>query len=290
MSYRPTLFVIGAELEFFIVKIIDGALHVENADRFAYRRLGFSISQNHYHGGKIIFKDNKYSHQNSLVTDGTAFELHVLRHNINDFCYYLKENLFDHISRILRLDTDHTVVLSPYLNNKGNVVFKDAGIVYCSEKECRNAYSGETFIVEKKDSSEKVTTRTAGLHFHFSFINDSFKLKYKQNVNNFVFGENRKGTKHSDYLVQQFDKIYNDLNLCSSELSKKRRDEYQTLGIYRIRSGNLTQSGNPTLEYRQLDASMWSTWDNKEKIKEFLKRCENIAYDYLLEQNVIELN
>lgn len=281
---------LGTELEFFIGKYKNGVLHVENADSFAKNRLGFSICQNSrydYPSGKIILKNLMFDNT-ALVTDGTAFELHFLR-DCSIFCFEstgftMVGQSLDTIKTLLRLDEDHIFIFDPFLTNKDeNIVFENTGSIFRSEKRCRDAYTGKSFYVEKKDDPYSlVTMRTAGLHFHFSLYDYDERLCNK--VNDFIFGKNKAGTKHSDYIVRNLDELVKNLGLIQSEKSQQRMDEYQKFGTYRIKESG-TRYGYPTLEYRQLDSQMLKA--NWWGVAKFLKESEKIILGYLKSNNVI---
>lgn len=245
------------ELEFFLTKPSKPWI-ILNANKEMTERLGFCIDQNDPNNGHLNL-GNGYD----LVTDGTAAELRWFQeHNAGNLpvdTYYKPI----HALKVLE-GLQHTWWPFYEVGRAGHVygkktVFDSPGNVFSSAKELRNAYTGQGRYSAKKEEAN-VTVRTAGLHLHFSVnpraIMDRYTFKnLKLDLNRFIFGD----TRHTDELVKILDSIYrativNSHETCFTRESQERVDRYQTLGDYRIRSGNMTKTGLQTLEYRQLDA------------------------------------
>lgn len=257
MKIKQPPFEVGFELEWFIHKGRD----VLMARDVLKEELGFSIDQNRQDAGCLDLGGGY-----KLRTDGTVVELQW-------FAPYqfghIPESL-DMFSRVNRINvlSKFGRSFSPVLQEGDDRLiyyekthFKDPGKTFSSMKIIRNAYTGEENDGVKKEGDKDVTTRTAGLHLHFSICGRSLSEtiagqgEAELEFNKAVFGSR----KHTDELIKIADGVYHDIFENShcwnfSEASKARVDLYQKLGNYRVKFNTITK--NPTLEYRQLDSTM----------------------------------
>jgi len=265
------IFDVGAELEFFITPKGKPWI-IFNARKELEDILGFNIDQNHYSAGNInINKDY------NLVTDGTACELRWFGENNKGVLPTNHKDIIDSINFIRNFDKNYC----PY-NKEGDMFghyhkrtkFDSPNNVYSSGKMIVNAYTN-TYGYGKKQEEQPVTIRTAGLHFHFS-VSDYAAPKHPDvNLNDLIFWpypaqhvNSEDNRKHTNALVKIMDEIYqanvvNHPEHYFNPASKKRVDEYQKLGDYRVRAANSNITKKPTLEYRQFDS--WLDWKLAQK-------------------------
>lgn len=275
MTHKFHPFDIGIEREFFISS--PQRYHsILNAKEEMRKLFGFSIDQNDGYSGIPI--GNWYD----LVTDGTALELRGF-FRTSDLCsssgygQFIKGFYKDSLSKIGLLEKYwihfNSLISTADRSPFPSYTFDNPNNVFCSEKEVHCAYTGKSWHQEKKDEDKKVTTRTAGLHVHFSFA-ETFK-QYDE----ILF---KKGNEHLIYgLVKLWDKLYKQFFHLTEE-DRERIDQYQPFGIFRIKN-RYTKSGLHTIEYRQPSSPQLDRNFNS-----FLTLCQISAYNYLVEKEVIK--
>lgn len=259
-------FEVGIEQEFFL-----SPKHhywtILNARKEMERKIGICIDQNINDSGVIKINQNC-----DIVTDGTAMEYRGFfpRRWNNEGFNHIPQTIKEQIKGLkfledYRIHDEYSLVESPaYTFNEPNNVF-------ASEKTCYNAYTGESFLQEKKEDDKAVTLRTAGLHIHFSFLGNC--------VDGIIDQNNR---THSDALVRIFDEIFK-IFFYLDNCDKKRIEVYQKYGTYRIRDSKSTQTGKPTLEYRQL-----SCWHLNANLGGFLTICAMEVHKYLKAKKLLK--
>ncbi len=278
MKIKSPIWEVGYELEYFLIKN-----HLLlNAKEEMVDWLGFSIDQNHNNQGKLVLGDGF-----TLRTDGTAMEIQ-----------YFQSHQYGQIKapweKLNKVNMPHQRYLKAYVKEgeKSNVYngpkwkFDRPGKTYSSGKLLVNAYTGETKTQDKKEEANDVSLRTAGLHLHFSICSRAMEgrshgtetVRVKE-MNKELFNSS-KSRHHCNELVKLADSCYKYVFVDShtwslSDSSKKRTELYQILGDYRVKHD--TESGNPTLEYRQLDGEMMS----ESKLKEFLSLFQHMSATYI---------
>jgi hypothetical protein len=283
MKAKFPLFEVGLELEYFIHK----NQKILNAQDVVAKELGFSIDQR----GEGLIKVND---ELTIRTDGTCVELQMFRPyqfgrvptipwgEINKIPWL---NKFERGTWPFLQDGAKGVFFGKYIANKGEyeqipVAFLNPGKVFGSGKEIINAYTNERKW-GKKEGDKDVTTRTAGLHLHFSVISRSLcepqPAAETKKFNATIFDS----FIHTNELIKLADKAFKSVFIDShnggglSKLSQQRIDKFQTWGDYRVKRGTVT--GNPTLEYRQPDASM----ESESRLQQFATIFNHLAVEYV---------
>ena len=285
MKVLYPLFDVGMELEFFLIKRGATETKVLNARELAKKRLGFSIDQRDG-SGMIMLDDN----QTSIRTDGTCFELQVFQKHAPGKMPTIPWDKVRNVKALFGSNVAEDLVRWPFVKagdnapySKSKIVFDNPGGVYGSGKEIINAYSGERHWGKKEDE-KLVDFRTAGLHLHFSLSSLAIPGKYDHHSiaheSEMIMGS----FKHTCELVKladiAFDAVFAESRLgCLDDSSKMRQEKYQKRGDYRVYCGR-TETGLKTLEYRQLDCSMYQP----HKLNEFLVFFNALAMRYISEE------
>jgi hypothetical protein len=283
MNLHFPIFDVGVEIEFFLFENTKEGDIVYNASKVLKDILGFSIDQNAYaqtghESGSLRLNDNLI-----LKTDGTVCEAQMLFPT-----YHFREPkstafIRDEFERIkhLPLLKKYQKTCYPFLRvgdknvlGMQAIVFDSPGNVFSSWKEMRNAYTEKSYYPDKKEKQELVSFRTAGGHLHFSFTCDYITRDDQKKLNDMFFS----GYKHTDHLVKEFDKIYDVLVApFTNKAEKERINCYAERGEYRIKRGTIT--GNPTLEYRFLSASLFDHYPAL--VLNFINACQLAAQRYV---------
>ncbi len=274
------LFEVGLELEYFI----HNYKQILNAQEVIAKELGFSIDQRGE--GQVKVRDGLI-----IRTDGTVVEIQMFRphqfgrvptipwEDINKIPWLQKYGR-GFWPCVCEGDKD---VFHATWNGSGYdacpVTFLNPGQIYGSGKEIINAYTGVRRY-GKKDGDKEVTTRTAGLHLHFSIISRALG-EYQPDVKTKEFNDKVMGSfVHTNELIKLADKAFKAVfvestNDTLSKKSQQRIDKFQTWGDYRVKRDTIT--GNPSLEYRQPDASM----DSESRLNQFVIIFNHLAVEYV---------